>query len=65
MEEKIYKPNSCLECPAMKRDIKNQYKIICGCMKILNADTKYPEEMKKMWDKCPIAWDKPEDGGIK
>lgn len=57
-EQKIYKPNSCLECPVVKIE-KN--KIICGCYRSLTADIKDKNDQYYMWKKCHIDWDKKED----
>lgn len=61
MENKIYKPKTCLQCPAVKIDKKDKGKIVCGCMRNLSADTRKPNEAKEMWNKCPIGWDKKEN----
>ena len=55
MENKIYKPKTCFECPAVEKD---KGKIVCGCMRNLSADIRKPHEQKEMWDNCPIGWDK-------
>lgn len=60
MEEKIYKPKTCLVCPVIVMDKKDKAKIVCGCMRTLSANTRVPEELKTMWNKCPIGWDKEE-----
>lgn len=53
-EQKIYKPNSCLECPAVK--VENG-KVICGCYRKLTADLKDKDDQYFMWRKCHIEWD--------
>ena len=58
MENKIYKPKTCFQCPVVEIDKKDKGKIVCGCMRNLSSDTRKPNEPKEMWNKCPIGWDK-------
>lgn len=56
MEQKIYKPKSCVTCPCFKSN-KNQ--IWCGSEPKLKVNKELRENIKeRMWDRCPIAWDK-------
>lgn len=61
MEEKIYKPKTCLDCPVISVDKKDKGKVVCGVMRELSANKQIPEEMKRMWNACPIGWDKEEN----
>lgn len=54
---KIFKPKSCLECVAVKIDREF---ITCLCYKALKAKRGSVYELKDMWKKCPIGWDKEE-----
>ena len=58
MENKIYKPKTCFQCPAVKIEKKDKGKIVCGCMRNLSADIRKPHEQKEMCDNCPICWEK-------
>lgn len=55
MEEKIYKPKSCKDCPAVKIE---KGMLVCGCLRELKSNLKSQTEQKTMWEKCPIDWDK-------
>lgn len=61
MEEKIFKPKTCLDCPVINIDKKDKDKVVCGVMRKLSANKQVPEEMKQMWNNCPIGWDKEEN----
>lgn len=56
MTEKIYKPKTCKECPV---GINNKGKITCGVSRNkLIAQSTNIKEMKEMYEKCPIDWDR-------
>lgn len=58
MENKIYKPKTCFQCPVVEIDKKDKGKIVCGCMRELKAKAYNTQEKLQMWRKCPLAWDK-------
>lgn len=52
--EKITKPKSCLECPAVQITKKE---VVCPCCKC-QADKKDYRQQDLMHKKCLIDWDK-------
>ena len=56
--DKILKPISCDKCPAVTIE---RGMLICTCMKQLTAKANDYNEKQKMYDSCPIGWDKEEN----
>ena len=54
-KEKLCKPKTCSDCPAVRND---KGILVCGCMTELKANANNPIEKLQMWQKCPLAWDK-------
>ena len=55
MDKKYIKPKSCLHCVVVE---KSKDKVSCGCLRKLTARYDDAEELKAMYNKCPLKWDK-------
>lgn len=59
MEEKIYKPPRCEDCPAFHKKDRR-----CGCQpQVRGRGSPKPEKnpnLYEMWKTCPLDWDEPE-----